>query len=452
MSERERLRILLVSNLLPPQVVGGAELVAWRELQGMAARGHEVRGFTLEWPEPPPLALEEEGPLPEIVRVPVPPYPRGRERRALSREAGREFVENPPLTRVFEKLLTFFRPDVVHFHQLSGLSLRLPLRARRRGARLVATLHDVWGICSNALFLKPDGGLCNGATGLDCLRCVEAAQDVRFGPRRRLEIALRNARIRRLLSRFDRLVFPSRHHLHAYTAAGYPRARSRLLRNPAPEVDGVRSTPPGAGSEEPLRLLFLGSLGDHKGAHVLLEAIAGLSARTARVVLHGRATQTQRQGLEASLAARQLDDRVEYAGFIAPARIAETLLGFDAVVVPSLAAENCPLAIVEALALGRPVIASRVGGIPELVRHGENGLLFSPGDAEGLRSAIARLAADRHRLREMGGQGKAAVEKLGLSAHIDALEAIYADAIGGTAARVQASSLSPGTICHPSIR
>jgi len=435
MTERDGLRILMVSNLLPPQVIGGAELVAWRELRGLAARGHEVRGLTMDWPDPPPLAREEQETLPEIVRVPVPARPRGLERRAFSREAGREFAVNPTLEQAFEALLARFRPDLVHFHQLRGLSLRLPAQARHRGAWLVASIHDVWGICPNALLLKPEGGLCGGASGLACLRCLEAARGARFGRRHRLEIVLRNARVRRALSGFDRLVFPSRHHLLAFTAAGYPRARCRLLRNPAPDVDCVRPTPPGDAPQEPLRLLFLGSLAEHKGAEVLLEAMVGLSARTARVVLHGRATAEQRERLERILAARRLHDRVQHAGFVSPELVSQTLLRFDAVVVPSLAAENCPLAVLEALALGRPVIASRVGGIPELVRSGENGLLFTPGDAGGLRSAIAQLASDRRRLREMGEQGRAAVEKLGLSGHIDALEAIYSEALRGAAAR-----------------
>ncbi len=435
MAERGRLRILMVSNLLPPQVVGGAELVAWRELQCLAKRGHEVRGFTVEWPDSPALAPQQEAPLAEIVRVPVPAHSLREERRAFSRRPGREFAENRSLERAFDALLARFRPDVVHFHQLRGLSLRLPAQARRSGARLVATLHDVWGICPNALFLKPEGSLCGGASGLGCLRCLEAARGSRFRPRRRLDLALRNARVRRALSGFDRLVFPSRHHLLAYAAAGYPRARSRVLRNPASEVDGVRSALPGAASQEPLRLLFLGSLLEHKGVHVLLEAIAGLSPKMARVVLHGRATAAQLERLERTLAARRLHDRVRHAGFVSPARVPETLLGFDAVVVPSLAAENCPLAIIEALALGRPVIASRVGGIPELVRNGENGLLFAPGDAEGLRSAIAQLASDRRGLGEMSEQGRAALEKLGLSGHMDALESIYAEALEGGPAR-----------------
>jgi glycosyltransferase involved in cell wall biosynthesis len=239
--------------------------------------------------------------------------------------------------------------------------------------------------------------------------------------------------VRRTLSGFDRLVFPSRHHLLAYVAAGYPRARSRLLRNPLPEVDGVSATPPGGTEQEPLRLLFLGPLRDHKGAEVLFEAIAGLSPQMVRVVLHGWATAEQLEQLERTLAARRLQGRVRHGGFVSPTRVTETLLECDAIVVPSLAAENCPLAIIEALALGRPVLASRIGGIPELVQDGENGLLFAPGDAEGLRSAIAQLASDRGRLREMGEQGMAAAEKLGLPRHLDTLEAIYAEALEGAA-------------------
>jgi glycosyltransferase involved in cell wall biosynthesis len=424
MTDAKRLRILVVSNLLPPQVVGGAELVSWREIEGLRSHGHTVRGLTAQWGDGKAADPEAEERYSGVTRVPVTPQSR-RAGHAFSRRPGNEFASNPPLSQAFETLLADFRPDLVHFHNLNGVSLRLPARARRRGIPLVATLHDAWGICSRSILMKPDGSACAGAESLACIPCLEGARSRRLSWHRKALVSTRNWRVGRELCRFARLVFPSHHHLDAYVRAGFPRQRCRVLPNPAPDPPGRTWTPPPPSEDPALRLLYLGSLEHHKAVGLLLKALARLPEPTVRLVLHGRVKPSQLDRLERALRKLGLRDRVRHGGPLAPARVLEAISAADALVVPSRAAEGSSLTILEAMSVGRPVVAARVGGIPELVRDGENGFLFSRGDVGDLRDNIARLASDRENLNRMGQRARASVEKLGMDTHLEGLEALY---------------------------
>jgi len=97
-----------------------------------------------------------------------------------------------------------------------------------------------------------------------------------------------------------------------------------------------------------------------------------------------------------------------------------------AIVVPSRWPENCPLVVLEAMASARAVIASRVGGIPELVRDGKEGLLVPQGDAALLRQAIVRLGDDRELAAGLGRAGRQRAEAhYAPGHHIDTIESIY---------------------------
>jgi len=145
-------------------------------------------------------------------------------------------------------------------------------------------------------------------------------------------------------------------------------------------------------SEHRLRLGFLGSLMVSKAPHVLLEALARLPQGAWSVDLFGaysayHGDDSYRQQLEPLLRG----DGVRVHGAIAHERVAEALASIDVLVVPSIWPENAPLVIQEAFLAGIPVVASCIGGIPEMVSDGKNGLLFRAGDVEDLSRTLARL-------------------------------------------------------------
>jgi glycosyltransferase involved in cell wall biosynthesis len=168
--------------------------------------------------------------------------------------------------------------------------------------------------------------------------------------------------------------------------------RVSVLPNPAPEV-------PALASREELRaalglsgnvLVFAGRLGPQKAVGVLLQALR--DAPEVSLVVAGDGP--ERGALEGQVRELGLDGRVSFRGAVPRQQVLRLFAGGDASVLSS-AWENFPHTVVEALAVGCPVIATAVGGVPEVVRDGENGLLVAPGDPHALGAAIARFFADR---------------------------------------------------------
>ena len=156
---------------------------------------------------------------------------------------------------------------------------------------------------------------------------------------------------------------------------------------------------------DPATFLFVGRLDPVKGLRVLLDAFATARARMPGIRLRIIGDGADRAFVEAE-AARV--GGIEVMGYRSQSEVAATLAASDALVLPSFA-EGVPVALMEAMAAGRPVIATRVGGVAELVDHGTSGLLVAPGDAEGLADALCDLAADPDLRRRMGEAGAARV-------------------------------------------
>ena len=143
---------------------------------------------------------------------------------------------------------------------------------------------------------------------------------------------------------------------------------------------------------------------ERKGHRFLLEAARRLKAQVCRIQYRLAGDGSLRQSLENTATRLGLKDDVQFLGFVSD--IPTFLSQVDIFVLPSLF-EGLGVAALEAMAAGKAVIASRVGGLAEVVLDGVTGFLVAPGDAEGLANAIAKLAADRSLSREMGQKGRA---------------------------------------------
>lgn len=178
------------------------------------------------------------------------------------------------------------------------------------------------------------------------------------------------------------------------------------------------------------RLVCVGRLCEQKGQALLLAAAARLHAEGIdfRLVLVGDGE--MRRPLEARIAEHGLGTRVEITGWASGDQVRAHLHGARALVLPSFA-EGLPVVIMEALALGRPVLSTSVAGIPELVRPGENGWLVPAGDVDALTDAMRRvLTTDGATLTRMGQAGRLAVEARHRAAtEADTLRALFAAAV-----------------------
>lgn len=154
------------------------------------------------------------------------------------------------------------------------------------------------------------------------------------------------------------------------------------------------------------RLLFVGRLVAAKGLPILLEAMTQLGDTVLQVVGDG----PDRKMLEDMAQSLGLSNRVSFLGYQSQTQVRELLKQADVFALSSFA-EGVPVVLMEAMAAGIPVIATRIAGIPELVQHEESGLLVSPGDAAGFASAICQLLEDPELRNRYAAAGRKKIER-----------------------------------------
>ncbi len=319
---------------------------------------------------------------------------------------------NPLVAARFRELLRELRPDVVHCFHLRNLGVDLLRVAREEGVRTVVHLMDFWYLCPRFTLLRSDGGLCEGPPdgGLGCVRChvpeLEGAfTDDAVAPLARdLARATRGTAVEwRRTNRFaalvrrkdvmfehlelaDAVVAPSRFLADMFVKNGFSRQRIQVVPYGL-EPDRVRRVDVER-PRRPIRLAFAGVLSPWKAPHVAIEAVRATDADV-RLTVHGRLEEPMFADYIASLRERAGDDpRIAFAGAFDHARLSEVLADTDALIVPSTWYENTPFVMLEAFAAGVPVAASDLGGMAELIRENENGVLFPSGDSRSLAEIL----------------------------------------------------------------
>ena len=234
---------------------------------------------------------------------------------------------------------------------------------------------------------------------------LEEFQRLRGGPRVRLLRATRNTALRRA----TRVVVPSAYLRDLAVAWGVPPERLEVVPNPAPPLPAL------PGRDEARARLGLngftlaaaGRLTRQKALEDALDAVA----RTHDVALVVAGDGPERSALERRATALELEQRVRFAGALSRDEVLTLFRAADAALLTS-SWENLPHSVVEALAVGTPVLATRVGGVPEVVRDGENGLLVPAGDVDAIAGAIGRLAADGELRAALASRAPASVAEL----------------------------------------
>ena len=181
------------------------------------------------------------------------------------------------------------------------------------------------------------------------------------------------------------------------------------------------------------RLAVVGRLIPIKGHDVLLRALAEVRAEASEVTLEVAGEGRLEEELRATAHRLGLEDAVRFLGRVAP--VGPVFERAEVVVVPSFG-EGFGMVALEAMERGRPVIASSVGGLPEIVEEGVTGLLVPPGDAGALAAAIRELARDPGRTAEMGAAGRArALEAFSQERCTDRIDELYRAALAGAGER-----------------
>ena len=234
---------------------------------------------------------------------------------------------------------------------------------------------------------------------------LEEFQAARGGPRRRLLRATRTVALRRA----ERVLVPSAYLRGIALGWGLAPERVRVVPNPAPELPQLPSREEARaalGVTGPA-LATAGRLTAQKALPDALQAIARVPAVELLVLGDG----SERPALEREAETLGVSDRVRFLGAGTRDDVLRLFRAADAVLVTS-AWENLPHTVLEALAVGTPVIATAVGGIPEVVVDGENGLLVPPHDVDAIAAAVARLVREEDLRRALAAAAPGSVDGL----------------------------------------
>ena len=298
--------------------------------------------------------------------------------------------------RAMEAAVDRYRPDVVHLHNIAHhFSPSILLALGARGVPAVQTLHDFKLVCPTYRLLS-HGRICERCAGGRYHHVL--TQRCNRGSLARSAVNAVESYLHAFLHSYrhvDRFLCPSRFLLNKVAELGAP--RERLEHTPLfIDTDAVTPHPePGAYA------VFVGRLSPEKGLRTLLEAASLAPDVPLRIVGNGPA----RGELEAFRAARQLR-HVEFLGRLEGAELERVWGGAAFTVVPSEWYENFPMTVLESMALAKPVLASALGGLEEMVADGDTGRLVPAGDPERLASAMRELMADRALLADMGRRAR----------------------------------------------
>ncbi len=424
------MRILMLTQLYPP-FIGGIEEHVRNLSTRLAKNGHDVAVATL-WREGLP-EIEQDGPL-RIYRLKGTVH---RVTQLLFTDPQRAYappLPDPELVSGLRRVIRQERPHIVHAHNWLVHSF-LPLK-RWSKAKLVVTLHDYGLVCAKWTLIYREAA-CDGP---GMVKCVGCAIDT-YGFAKGVFTVVANWK----MSLFERRMVDAFLPVSQAVAEGVGLVGSGLpyqvINNFAPDDISSAGDPlAGAGDggqakpaeeltsylaqlpSEPY-LLFIGAFGRHKGVDVLLRAYAALPSPPPLVMI-GYRHSTYRVPLE------EMPGRVILLEHWPHAAVMEAMRRSLFLIVPSVFPDPCPTVAIEAMAAGRAAVASRIGGLTDLVEHERTGLLVEADNPDALRAGLEQLLSDPSLAAKMGQAARLRFAQFQASAIVPRIERVYRDLAG----------------------
>ena len=404
------MRILMLAQFYPPSI-GGEERHVRNLALTLAERGHDVSVATL---------LHGDAPAQEIdhgIRV---HRVRGTMQRAstLFSDENRHYAPpfpDPELTLALRQIILTERPNILHAHNWISHSVA-PLKALSK-AKLILSLHDYSLVCVKKRLTYHDEP-CTGPALTKCMQCATQFYGISKG----VPSVVTNWLGGKLDDRVVDMFLPVSQAVADGTQLATRRVPYRVIPNFVPDNvsdEACESNPLLAQLPQKDFMLFVGDVKRDKGVGVLLQAYAEMDSPIPLVII-GRPCN------DISIA-------------IPPNVIILPGWPHDAVmaawgrctfaITPSIWHDPCPTVAMEAMAMGRPVIAARMGGLADIVKDGETGVLVPPNDVQALRMAMQTLLTDTERRTRMGIMAKRRITQFQAKTVVTRIERVYQEVV-----------------------
>jgi len=400
--------VLFLNNYYYPR--GGAERVFLDEIELLRMHGHTIAGFARKHPRD--LETEYAGYFPDSIQT---------DSTAISWNAlktAKEIVYSRETKRALKKLLEQFRPQIAHAHNIYGrLTTSVLDQLNENGVPTVLTVHDYKLMCPNYKFMKR-GSVCEACKGERYYMALLNRCHKNSLPATAVYVleTYLNHWLVKYKKNISLFVTPSTFLRNKLIEHGWPGHRIEHIPNFFQASEFKADSSPGD------YFLYFGRLSDEKGIQTLMRAFMVLRGSSIKLLVVGEGPlEVELKSLASS------DSRISFTGYLSGERLRDAIRGALAVIVPSEGYENMPMAVLESMACGKPVIGSRIGGIPELIQEGVDGFLFPPGNIEELRCRMDSIAEmPPASVRKMGEDAREKVEnEYSAELHYERLMTLY---------------------------
>lgn len=306
--------------------------------------------------------------------------------------------------KAMEKALDDFKPDIVHLNNFQRqLSASIIKPIKKRNIPIVFTAHDLQAICPAIVMLDNEKNICDKCINGKYMNCIKG-KCIKNSSLKSLLGAIegkyyRNKKI--YPKQIDKIITPSEFYKEKLEEDGIKSEKIEALHNFI-DIDDYNVK-----IEDEGYALYYGRIIKEKGVLNLIKAFKNIKNYQLYIAGDGPDIEKVKKYIKDN----KLEDKIKLLGFLNSDEVKEYVRKARFIVVPSVWYENCPYSVLETLVMGKPIIGSNLGGIPELVKDNENGLIYKYNDIKELGNKMQELFDNKEKAMQLGKVAKENAKK-----------------------------------------
>lgn len=306
--------------------------------------------------------------------------------------------------KAMEKALDDFKPDIVHLNNFQRqLSASIINPIKKRNIPIVFTAHDLQAICPAIVMLDSQRQICEKCLNGKYINCAKNKCIKNSGLKSILgTVEAKYYRYKKIyINKIDKIITPSEFYKFKLIQDGIPENNIEAIHNFI-DMDNYNVE-----VEDDGYAFYFGRLAKEKGIFNLVKAIQESNVNKLYIAGDG----PDKERIEEYIRKENLMKKVKLLGYLNSNEIKNYVRKCRFVVVPSICRENCPYSVLETLAIGKPIICSNLGGIPELIKNNESGLIYTYNKPKELQEKMRVLFENKELTDELGKNAKQIAKK-----------------------------------------
>jgi len=399
------MKICFITTTYSPAVLGGANVYVERVARGLSLNGNEVIVITIDHHESVPVKNEQNIKVYKFFPCNISTFSKIGKASFIQQGIWTLLdIYSPYSYMKIKNVLKREKPDVVHIHAPLDVTMSSFDAVKSLGMPLVFTLNDYLLLCRRIVLLHGFKIMCTNQNMHPLCKIY------RFFSKKTV------------CNKPDVVIAPSNFVLELFKKNGFFKSCKSIILPYGIEINDSYLSKKEKKSGN-FNILYVGSLTSHKGVQILIESVKGIENKNLRLNIVGDGNYKN-----SLIELAGDDERIIFHGKINNDEIGSFYNNANVLVVPSIWYEVLGIVILESFRAGVPVVGSRIGGIPEVIKDGYNGYLFDAGDTLGLKKILENLIENPEELAILGRNAHESVLKYEMQGHLKKLIEIYKEA------------------------